>query len=218
MSKRMLREPDREDERRRRGLGAGGKETPRSRRAVLAPLVLGVLALAAATFAMARGGEEPRISAPVAVAPASAPFGQHYDGLVQRRKAANVPTMMETMNSPVHLHPVLKVLVDGREVPVPANIGIDPLEDGMQMAGLHTHDTTGTIHVEGVRGARLGQFFAVWGVPFSARQLGPYHASAGKSVRMWVDGKASDAYGALELADGQRIVVSFARGLPPCGG
>jgi hypothetical protein len=203
MSQRMLGAPGRGDE------GAGGKETPRSRRAVLAPLALGVLALAAATFAMAGGGEEPPISAPAAVAPASAPFGQHYSGLVQRRKAAKVPTMMETMNSPVHLHPVLKVLVDGREVPVPANIGIDPLADGMQMAGLHTHDTTGTIHVEGVRGARLGQFFAVWGVPFSARQLGPYHASAGKSVRMWVDGKASDAYGALELADGQRIVVSF---------
>ena len=39
--------------------------------------------------------------------------------------------------------------------------------------------------------ATLGQFFEVWGVPFSKTQLGPYHARGGKVMRMWVDGKPS---------------------------
>jgi hypothetical protein len=147
------------------------------------------------------------------------PFGQHYVGLVQRREAAGVPTMAQTVGSPVHTHPRLNVYVDGKPITVPANIGIDPRVDPMQMAGLHTHDASGTIHVEGVAGARLGQFFQVWGVSFSARQLGTYRGGAGRGVRMWVDGKPSHAFGALRLADGQRIVVSYGpmHGPPPSG-
>jgi len=94
-------------------------------------------------------------------------------------------------------------------MPVPANIGIDPTKDGMQMAGLHTHDSGGTIHVEGVAHATLGQLFAIWGVPFSAEQLGPYRTAGAKRVRMWVNGRPSNAFGALKLADGQHIAVSF---------
>jgi len=148
---------------------------------------------------------------------ALAAFSQHYSGLVQRRQGANVPTMMQTMSSSVHFHPLIKVFVNGRQMALPANIGIDPNVDGMQMAGLHTHDTSGTIHVEGVAQATLGQFFAIWGVPFSASQLGPYHSRAPAGVRVWVDGKPSSAYGALRLTDRQRVVVSFGPGtaIPP---
>src|SRR5205807_6996529 len=125
-------------------------------------------------------------------------FGQHYKAVDQRRKAAGIPTMMDTMNSSVHFHPQLALWVNGKRMPVPANIGIDPTKDSMQMAGLHTHDTSGTIHVEGApAGVTLGRFFDVWGVPFSARQLGPYRASGAKKVRMWVDGKPSRAFGNL---------------------
>lgn len=47
------------------------------------------------------------------------------------------------------------------------------------------------------------------GVPFSRERLGPYRAEGEDVVRMWVDGKPSQAFGNLELADGQQIVVSF---------
>jgi hypothetical protein len=43
-----------------------------------------------------------------------------------------------------HIHPVLKIVVDGKETPIPANIG---LSAGCEKV-LHTHDRTGTIHVE----------------------------------------------------------------------
>src|SRR5260221_13952019 len=163
---------------------------------ILGALVIGALAL---TLIGGSGSS----------APEPGPFGQHYDGLRQPRLAAGVPTMMQTMDSSTHFHPHLAGYGNGRQITVPANVGIDPDEPPMQMAGLHTHDTSGTIHDEGMSSSRLGQFFSVWGVPFSAGRLGPYRASGAKVVRMWVDGKPSRAFGALSLADGQQIVVSF---------
>ena len=79
------------------------------------------------------------------------------------------------------------------------------------MAGLHTHDDSGTIHNEAGTSSRLGQFFAVWGVRLSATQLGPYRATKRKTVRMWVDGKPSRDFGELQLKDGQQIVVAYGK-------
>jgi len=138
---------------------------------------------------------------------ANEPFGPHYEGLEERRLEAGVPTMAEGGGS--HFHPLLAVFANGKPVTVPANIGIDPIKPPTEMAGLHTHDETGTIHNEAGSGARLGDFFAVWGVPFSNKRLGPYRAGGGKVVRMWVDGASSQSFGGLPLEDGQRIVVAF---------
>lgn len=215
MSRQGLQRKRRGEQRRAAELESAGEERRTVRFAVVGPTILVVAALAGLTYAVAGGGagSESRVTDTASPGEsASAPFGPHYPGLAQRRQAAHIPTMMSTMNSRAHAHPLLKVQVDGRRVTVPANIGIDPGEDPMQMAGLHTHDTSGTIHVEGVPGARLGQFFAIWGVPFSAGRLGPYRRGAHGSIRMWVDGKPSTAFGALELVDGQRIVVRFRSG------
>jgi hypothetical protein len=163
------------------------------------------VALTVGVVALVTGGSG---STPPSVDSAAA-FSQHYTGLTERREAAGVPTMMETMSSSAHFHPHLAVYVDGNQVEVPANIGIDPSEPPMQMAGLHTHDTSGTIHDEGMPSSRLGQFFAVWGVPLTVQRLGPYRSGGSKAVRMWVDGKPSRAFGALSLTDGQQIVISF---------
>ena len=79
----------------------------------------------------------------------------------------------------------------GEPIAVPANIGIDPTQPPELMAGLHTHDATGTIHNEAGTGSTLGQFFEVWGVEFTPTRLGPYEASGKERVRMWVDDEPS---------------------------
>lgn len=209
MSSRLQEKQRRREAREAREGELAVAERRRAVRRTLVAAAIGVVLVAVPVVALMRsgGGEtEPQAGSSLA---ASAPFGPHYAGLLERREAAGVPTMMDTMTSRVHFHPRLKVYVDGRQVPVPANIGIDPTQDPMQMADLHTHDASGTIHVEGMTGARLGQFFAIWGVPLSARQLGPYRAGGGNSVRMWVNGRPSSALGRLELSGTQRIVVSF---------
>lgn len=111
----------------------------------------------------------PRGGAGQAVSGREAAFGPHYGGLAQRVREAGLPTMMDTMGSPVHVHPKLEVWANGRKIPAPGGIGIDPAQDEMQMAGLHTHDATGTIHAEGANGT-LGQFFEVWGVPLAGQR------------------------------------------------
>lgn len=135
------------------------------------------------------------------------PFGQHFQGLEQRRLAADVPTMGD--GGSVHLHAALSLYANGERIGVPANIGIDPARPPEEMAGLHTHDDSGLLHVEAGDDATLGQFFRVWGVPLSSRRLGPYRVDGGKPLRMWVDGRPSRAFGNLALADGQEIVVAY---------
>jgi hypothetical protein len=213
MSSRLAEKEGRRRERLERERGRQAEERRRRVLGRLSYIALGVAVLGAAVAAIlvSSGGHHRTAQA----AQAGDPFGPHYAGLVERRQAAHVPTMMDTMNSPVHFHPQLMLYVDGKRVTVPANIGIDPAQDAMQMAGLHTHDASGTIHVEGVSGARLGQFFSIWGVPLSGARLGPYRAGAGDAVRMWVDGKPSTAFGRLKLADGQRIVISYGQKAAP---
>lgn len=193
-----------EKERLREARLAEEGEAERSRKRLLGAYVFaGALGagLIAAVVLLALGGGGS------SSAGAEEPFGPHYEGLEERRLAAGVPTMAEGGGS--HFHPLLAIYANGKPVTVPANIGIDPLNPPTEMAGLHTHDETGTIHNEAGTGATLGDFFAVWGVELSAEQLGPYRAEGAKAVRMWVDGVPSQSFGALRLKDGQRIVLAY---------
>jgi sulfur carrier protein ThiS len=73
----------------------------------------------------------------------------------------------------MHVHPQLSVKVNGQPIIVPENVGIDKSlwkdhsldKYGMQgMSPLHTHDSSGTIHVESSieRDYTLGEFLDVW--------------------------------------------------------
>src|SRR4051794_18195062 len=72
----------------------------------------------------------------------------------------------------IHIHQHLDIFVNGTKVTVPALIGISSAQQFI--SDLHTHDTSGIIHVESATASSysLGQFFGVWGVPLSATQLG----------------------------------------------
>ncbi|HEU4425862.1 MAG TPA: hypothetical protein VFR67_25265, partial [Pilimelia sp.] len=118
-----------------------------------------------------------------------APWGANTAGLAGRLRAIGVPPLSPYEGTAVHIHQHLDIFVDGRRVPVPALIGIDPV---VGFAPLHVHDTSGVIHVESptVRGYTLGQFFAVWGVRFTPSCLGGYCAGGPRRLRVFVDGTA----------------------------
>jgi hypothetical protein len=181
--------------------GRGDEARRRKVAGYFVAVLLGAAVVAALIVVIAAdGGEE--------ASPASgAAFGLHYEGLEQRRIEAGVPTMAEGGGE--HFHPHLKIYANDKEIEVPANIGIDPAQPPTAMAGLHTHDDSGTIHNEAGSGATLGDFFEIWGVPFSEQQLGPYETSGKKTVRMWVDGQPSQEIDDLVLEDGQEIVIAF---------
>jgi hypothetical protein len=84
-----------------------------------------------------------------------------------------------------HDHAHLSVFVDGKQRTVPAFIGIAP--DGSCLYWLHSHTPDGVIHMESPiqRTFTLGNYFAIWGQPLSATQVGP----AKGTITAFVDGK-----------------------------
>lgn len=73
----------------------------------------------------------------------------------------------------VHIHQHLDIFVNGKKETVPAQIGI---YDSQFLTELHTHDTTGVMHVESPtkRTFTLGEFFGVWGVRLTNDCIGGY--------------------------------------------
>ena len=124
--------------------------------------------------------------------------------------SVRVPCINPTLPIPeqYHIHPVLKIIADGKDIPVPANIGIE-------LAGcehvLHTHDTSGTIHIEPnyYQEFTLGDFASVWNQPISKDQVLDYKANADHEIVMTVDGAPSDKFGDLVLKDKQQIVIEY---------
>src|SRR5579885_1505643 len=86
-----------------------------------------------------------------------------------------------------HVHAHLTIIANGQNVPVPAFIGIP----GRCFYWLHTHDTSGVIHIEAPsqRAFTLGQFFDIWGQRLSTTQVLGFTADAQHSVQFFVDGQ-----------------------------
>jgi hypothetical protein len=95
----------------------------------------------------------------------------------------------ETEMVKVHNHVHLTMLNDGKNVELPAGIGIKT--DAGCLYWLHTHETDGIIHVEspGRADFTLGDFFNVWGQTLSQSEAGPLKAGEGQSLRFYVNGQ-----------------------------
>ena len=122
----------------------------------------------------------------------------------------------------VHYHAHLDVLLDGKPVPVPAGLGINvgpngstPEHGAPGIAALHTHDTTGVLHIESPRDDRftLGQLFRLWDVRLGPGQVGSYRTGGGTNVRVFVDGKkvAGNPAG-IVLEEHREVAVAISTG------
>jgi len=116
----------------------------------------------------------------------------------------------------VHWHPHLSVTLNGSPYTVPAQIGISPNlwkdhsldQYGSGAAALHTHDTSGTIHVEvntSHRDFTLHEFLAIWGQPSPGSAIDGHPVTA-----VTVDGvQQASATGDVVLKDGQKIAMTL---------
>ncbi|MDE2021819.1 MAG: hypothetical protein KGI71_02770 [Patescibacteria group bacterium] len=112
--------------------------------------------------------------------------------------------------SALHIHQHLDLVIDGSPVAVPANIGINEAEGFI--SPIHTHDTSGIIHVESntIQDFTLGQFFDIWGVRFERDSIGGYSTSATSTLRVYADGALVPGDPrALVLTAHQEIVVVY---------
>jgi hypothetical protein len=97
------------------------------------------------------------------------------------------------MGTAEHYHPKLRIIIDGKDVPIPANIGVDPTTGAM--SAVHTHETDGTIHIEADTTGdvfTLGQLFTQWGVELSPTQIGGAKAEPGQKVTVTSNGARFD--------------------------
>ena len=136
----------------------------------------------------------------------SAPWGTAIAGLADRLQVLGLPALTQE-GAVTHIHQHLDLFVDEHPIPVPGGIGIN---DNSFISPIHTHDTTGVIHVESPTKQQLtlGQFFAIWGVRFTARRVGGYRSTTRRPIRVYLDGKPyrGDPTG-LVLASHEEIAV-----------
>jgi hypothetical protein len=126
-----------------------------------------------------------------------------------RAEKAGLP--LGPMGTAEHYHAHLDVLVNGRPIQVPANIGVDPAS-GL-MSALHTHAPNGVVHVEaGRRGQSftLGQLFTEWNVRLTATQVGGLKATGDTTLTLYVNGRAVPGDPAmLRLVPHQQIALVY---------
>jgi hypothetical protein len=138
-----------------------------------------------------------------------------------------------------HLHPWLRIEIDGKPVTIPAAVGIvAPIYRGGVAVGgscfepLHTHDASGIIHIESPSPTQLytlGDFFAVWRATYGAVEIGGrayqvdytgtellgHRAGGGHRITLLVDGRPDPRGPGLVLNE-LDYCSSALGGRPPC--
>ena len=87
-----------------------------------------------------------------------------------------------------HIHAHVSIYINGQAQTIPANVGINQQQGCYYW--LHTHDTTGVIHIEAPQPIiyTLGNFFHIWGQQFAQSQY-PIELSDTTGWQVYVDGK-----------------------------
>jgi hypothetical protein len=138
--------------------------------------VAAILIVAALFFIFGRGGSKASTAVDwsklVGVQTGPAPWNAGVDHLPDRLGPLGL-SELTAEGVKIHIHQHLDIFVNGKKESVPAQIGIF---DGQFLTELHTHDTTGVMHVESdkVRDFSLGEFFGVWGLRLTNSCIGGY--------------------------------------------
>ncbi len=109
----------------------------------------------------------------------------------------------------LHIHPVLSIRLEseGKKIVIPTNVGVG----SNIMRPIHTHDDTGTLHVESPcnREFKLGEFFGVWGQTFNRTCIFQYCNNGSNNVHLIVNGKESNEFENLILRDNDQIEIVY---------
>jgi hypothetical protein len=138
-----------------------------------------------------------------------APWPPELAHLAQRLRAIGLQPL-SSEGAAMHIHQHLDIFIDGKPVPVSANVGIN--QAGGFISDIHVHDNTGVIHVEAakVQTFTLGQFFDIWGVKFTQDSIGGYTATGGKTLKIYSNGTLYQGDPrALTLQAHQEIAVVY---------
>ncbi len=179
---------------------------------------IAVAAAAGAAVLAANAGGPSRVSqaAPAKVLTAAAralattpPWAAPADAAARMTAAGLLELTSE--GTAAHYHAHLDILIDGRAVTVPADIGID--NQAQRISAVHTHDPSGVIHVESPTAATpyyLGEFFTEWDVALTSSQIGALHADGTNTLTAYVNGHRNTGdTAAIKLANHQEIALIY---------
>ncbi len=130
-----------------------------------------------------------------------APWGANTQQLGDRLDVLALPPAGGAM----HEHANVRIFIHGEEEIVPTDIGIS----GSTHAAIHTHETSGTIHLESqsITEFTFGEFFDVWGVRLTADCLGAYCEEGENRLRLFVDGQEVSGSPRDLVVEDQAVVV-----------
>ncbi len=129
--------------------------------------------------------------------------------LKERLDQIGLPALSEE-GTALHTHQHLDIFIHGKAVGIPSEIGVN--EPQGFISPIHTHDTTGIIHVESptIEKFTLGQFFDIWGVSFSQNNIGGYSSDQSSALVVFVNGQKIDGDPRkIELTTHEEIVINF---------
>lgn len=115
--------------------------------------------------------------------------------------------MLPAEGTKVHYHPQLTVNINGKNVQVPAYIGIS----NNAISELHTHDATGRIHIEADQPGTftLKQLMTEWGVNFDINCVATYCSDANNEMRVYDNGQVAPDPTKVVLKENQQILLWY---------
>ena len=117
-----------------------------------------------------------------------------------------------TASLALHIHPTLEIVINGQQQVIPANIGIT----GRGMRVIHTHDTTGKLHIESPKPFQfhLKDFFTIWGKDFNSTCIFDYCADETHDMKVYANGAEAKEPEQVPLRDLDRIEIIYSEKQP----
>lgn len=109
----------------------------------------------------------------------------------------------------LHWHPELAIYIKGQKQEIPADIGIGAIHKP-----IHTHDSTGTIHME-MEGlvtkedSKLSKFFEIWDKTFNSSCILEFCNGSEGTVKMTVNGQENKDYENYLMKDKDKIEIRY---------
>lgn len=144
-----------------------------------------------------------------------------FVGLSKMQKTAPSTTRKELLAlctghavNNIHYHAQLAIVFKNEPYTIPAFVGINKQSfspNNTCIHPVHTHDTTGLIHVDYPRKHpfTIGDFFKTWGIIFSKDQLASMHTYDKYSIAMTVNGVSNFDFEKYILKDQDKIVITI---------
>ena len=127
--------------------------------------------------------------------------------IIVNKSPATAQLPADIPNMPIHWHPHLRIVIDGRETIIPKNIGL-----GAVHMPIHIHEEDNILHMENdnptSETVRLGYFFKVWNKHFDRTCIFEYCTDKG-TLKMSVNGKENSEFESYVMHDKDEILIEY---------